>query len=87
MKAGDIVKALMGRDKDGLFLVVGVVDAQFVKIANGGTRPVKKPKLKSIKHLKQTRYELPEFAQRLAAKKPLSNIKLKKALNALGKPE
>ena len=81
--AGDIVKATAGRDKGGLFMVVAVVDGMFVKIANGGTRPVKRPKLKKIKHLKLTAYKLPEFQDKLEAKKPLANTKLKKALNEL----
>jgi ribosomal protein L14E/L6E/L27E len=49
---GAIVKATAGRDEDGLFIIIGIVDHEYVLIANGENRTLKKPKKKKIKHLK-----------------------------------
>ena len=51
-KIGDIVLALAGRDGDRLFAVVGIVDKDYVLIANGRSRRIDSPKKKKIKHIK-----------------------------------
>ena len=48
---GALVKSLAGREKDEIFVIIGVVDDQYVLIANGKNRTIKKPKKKKIKHL------------------------------------
>ena len=48
---GCVVKATAGRDGGHLFIVVDVVDAVYVRNANGDNRSLEKPKLKKIKHL------------------------------------
>ena len=50
---GSIVKAISGRDKDLFFVVVGMED-KFILIADGNTRKLEKPKLKSLKHVQLT---------------------------------
>ena len=40
-----------GRDKGKLFIVVGIVDEDFVLIADGDLRPAERPKKKRLKHL------------------------------------
>lgn len=49
---GSLVQAIAGRDAGDLFVIVGVVDDDYVLIANGKNRKVKTPKKKKIKHLK-----------------------------------
>ena len=41
-----------GRDKGKLFIVVGIVDEDFVLIADGDLRPAERPKKKRLKHLR-----------------------------------
>jgi len=48
---GDIVLALAGRDSDRLFAVVGVIDENYVYIADGKSRKADSPKKKKIKHI------------------------------------
>ena len=45
-----IVRSLAGRDKDRLFLVVGVTDKGELLLADGKTRKVETPKKKKEKH-------------------------------------
>ena len=50
MKAGDVVRALAGKDRGKLFLVLHVSDG-YALIADGRRRKVCVPKRKSQKHL------------------------------------
>ena len=54
-KIGDIIRALAGRDEDRMFIVVGVMDKDYVLIANGRSRRVDSPKKKKIRHIKLLR--------------------------------
>lgn len=51
---GDIVLSKAGRDKGKYFVVLKVVDENFVYIADGDLRKVDNPKLKKCKHLENT---------------------------------
>jgi hypothetical protein len=48
---GDIVLALAGRDSKRLFVVVGILDENYVSIADGKSRKADFPKKKKIKHI------------------------------------
>ena len=48
---GAFVKSLAGREIGETFIVVGTIDKDYVYIANGDNRTIKKPKKKKIKHL------------------------------------
>ena len=43
-----------GRDKDKLFIIIGIYDDQHVLIADGEYRRVENPKKKKLKHLNIT---------------------------------
>ncbi|HZK26464.1 MAG TPA: KOW domain-containing RNA-binding protein [Thermoclostridium sp.] len=51
---GRFAYSTAGRDKGRLFIVVNVIDEDFVSVADGGLRSIKVPKKKRIKHLKYT---------------------------------
>ena len=51
---GDIVLSKAGRDKGKYFVVLDVIDTQYVEIADGTLRKVDNPKLKKCKHLENT---------------------------------
>ncbi|MCL2775065.1 MAG: KOW domain-containing RNA-binding protein [Oscillospiraceae bacterium] len=51
-KIGDIVLASAGRDENRLFVVVGILDKDYVLIANGRSRRVDFPKKKKVRHIK-----------------------------------
>jgi LSU ribosomal protein L14E len=44
---GRIVKSKAGRDKDRIFIIVGVADEKHVLIADGDLRKIEKPKKKN----------------------------------------
>ena len=51
LSTGQLVVSKKGRDKGKQFVVVCIVDDQFVLIADGKYHKVKKPKRKTVKHL------------------------------------
>lgn len=48
---GQLVKSKAGRDKDRLFIIIGIIDDQYVTIVDGDLRRVETPKRKKIRHL------------------------------------
>ncbi len=51
LKVGQFVRSKSGRDKNHIFIVVKVIDFEYVLIADGDIRRIDKPKKKKIKHL------------------------------------
>jgi len=49
---GTVVVSLMGHDKGRKYLVIKILDAEFVLVADGKYRTMAKPKKKRFKHLK-----------------------------------
>ena len=70
--AGDIVISKAGRDKDKHFVVLSVIDEQFVSVADGSLRRVDNPKRKKWKHL--------ENKEKISAGVRVTNPDLKKEL-------
>lgn len=52
MQTGNIVKSLKGHDTDRVYLVVAVVNADFVLLSDGEYRKLDNPKQKRIKHVR-----------------------------------
>ncbi len=78
--AGDIVYSKAGRDKDRLFVVLSVLDAQYAMLADGRLRRVDKPKKKKIKHLVKSGHASLYIAEKLSTGMKVTNPDLKKAL-------
>ncbi|MHC1785842.1 MAG: RNA-binding protein [Christensenellales bacterium] len=59
IQKGFVAISQKGRDKGRAFMVLYEMDAEFVMVANGDSRPVGHPKKKRRKHLVSTSRELP----------------------------
>ena len=66
IEIGSVVISKAGRDRGRPFLVVDVVDDDFVMVANGALRKMDRQKKKRRKHLKPTGRIVPELRDRLA---------------------
>ena len=66
IEIGGIVISKAGRDQGRRFLVVGEVDADFVRIANGELRKLDRLKKKRRKHLKPTGTVIEALRDRMA---------------------
>ena len=51
---GSVVCSRAGRDAGRLFLVIGILDEEFVLLADGDLRKAERPKKKRRKHLSAT---------------------------------
>ena len=52
ISAGTVVKSCAGRDKGGLYVVIGTLDYPYVWIADGRKYTWDKPKKKNCRHLR-----------------------------------
>ncbi len=77
---GSVVYSRAGRDKGRFFLVVEIVDDEFVRIADGKTRLLAKAKLKKIKHLKNEGEIIQKIADKLANNNKIFDAELFSAL-------
>ena len=62
---GSVVFSRAGRDKGNFFLVTEIVDDTFVKICDGDIRKLDRPKLKKMKHVKNTGDIIENIAEKL----------------------
>lgn len=65
VNVGSVVFSRAGRDKGRFFTVVEIVDDTFVKLADGDLRRLENPKLKKLKHLKNTGDTLDAIGEKL----------------------
>ncbi|MBE7092091.1 MAG: hypothetical protein E7365_02800 [Clostridiales bacterium] len=73
MKLGAYVCSTRGRDANKCFLVVEIIDENFVLIADGKSRKIEKPKKKKIKHLVVLGQGDEEISAKLQNKETVTN--------------
>lgn len=80
---GKIVYSKAGRDKNRYFVIIDIIDSNYVYIADGNYRRIEKPKKKKIKHLKLTDLTADEIIEKLKSKRKITNTDLRKSLSQL----
>lgn len=83
LELGQVVKALAGRDKEKIFLVVGIIDDNNVYLADGAGRKIESPKRKKIKHLQKYNLISKSVNEKLVKGDVVENSEIKKELSAL----
>jgi ribosomal protein L14E/L6E/L27E len=81
---GTVVYSKAGRDVDKTFIILDIVDNEYVYICDGDLRKIEKPKKKKIKHLVFTEKVASDIKQSLISKTKVSNSEIKKFLQSLG---
>lgn len=81
---GQIVHSRAGRDKDKYFIVIGIIDNNYVLIADGDLRKYKNPKKKKIKHLVLHELFAEDIIKKLQENKIISDADLRRNLQSLG---
>ena len=77
---GQVVRAIKGRDKGRIQLVIDLLDESHVLVVDGKRRKIKNPKKKKIKHLQKSNTVL-------VLEDALSDKKIKKMLKAFEENE
>ncbi len=80
IKVGSVVLSTAGHDSGNYFVVVELENTEYVKICDGKTRPLEKPKRKKIKHIKDTFLVVEEIANKLNGNKVINNKNIQTAL-------
>ncbi|SHK47916.1 hypothetical protein SAMN02745248_02635 [Hathewaya proteolytica DSM 3090] len=80
---GQIVYSKAGRDQGEYYIVVGLLNEDYVYICNGRTRRIEKPKKKKCKHLVFTGTYSEEIKEAILNGNCISNSKVKNSLDCL----
>ena len=74
---GKVVNSKAGRDMHRNFIVVGILNSEYVYISDGELRKIEKPKKKKVKHLNFTDTVAEEIKDMILSKKQVTNSKIK----------
>ncbi len=77
---GKVVHSKSGRDKGKYFIIIGIIDAEYVYISDGDLRKIEKPKKKKIKHLVFKDVLAEDIRNAILSDGKISNSKIKKFL-------
>ncbi len=77
---GQIVISKSGRDKLRPFIVVEIIDDNYVRLADGKIRRISKPKLKKLKHINVTKTISDVANMKLSSGKKLLDEEIRKIL-------
>ncbi len=77
---GSYVLSKAGRDKGKYFIILSIVDENYVMVCDGKLRSLENPKKKKIKHLKFLNNFDVEIRNRLLEKKQLSNLLIRNSI-------
>ena len=80
---GTVVYSKAGRDVDRKFIIMDIIDKDYVYICDGDLRKVEKPKKKKIRHLMFTEIVAEGIRQSLMSNVGVSNSQLRKFLQSL----
>ncbi len=81
---GRVVISNMGRDKKRPFLVIGILDAEHVLLADGILRKCGKPKKKKRGHIRVERAFAADIRATLLKGTKVSDAEIRKCLTELG---
>lgn len=77
---GKVVHSKSGRDRDRDFIIVGIINADYVYISDGYLRKIENPKKKKIKHLIFKDVIAEDIKELIMNGKCVSNSKIRKFL-------
>lgn len=81
---GQIVHSRAGRDKGKYFIVVSIINEEFVMVADGDLRRMDHPKMKKVKHLVFHDKIASEVQKALVEGLPIVDAKLRNSLQSMG---
>ena len=83
IEPGRVVRSKAGRDAGRYFVVMSLIDNEFVMMADGGLRGVERQKRKRRKHLYVTQTAITGLKERLEAGENVENHEIRAWLKAL----
>lgn len=80
---GQIVKSKAGRDEGKSFIVVQIVDKDFIMLSDGSLRKIEKPKKKRTKHIKPSEIVIESIRDKLKNGLKVTNSEIRKILSSI----
>ena len=80
---GQYVQSTQGRDAGMTFIVVGIVDQNYVLIADGKLRSIDKPKKKKVKHLIPKQELISSLGEKMLSGECVLDAHIRKDIKAL----
>lgn len=77
---GDLVVSTAGHDMGQFYVIVDIIDKNYVALADGKNKPITSPKKKKIKHILSLDCRVVDFEQKISKKDVDSNAYIKKIL-------
>ena len=81
---GKVVLSKAGRDKNHLYTVIGIINSEYILLANGDTKTLDKPKKKKVKHLSFLSEVNDEIKSAIVNKDKSTDLKIKSFLKLKG---
>ncbi len=85
LSIGQVVKSRAGRDKGRIFVVLEIVDKEYVYVVDGDLRKLDNPKKKKVKHLVVYNTVLQEFKEKIENNVKINNSYVRKILEPFNK--
>ncbi len=85
LTVGQVVKSRAGRDNGKIFLVLEVLDEQFVYLVDGDLRKLTNPKKKKVKHLTIYNTVITDFESKLTDAVKVNDAYVRKVLEPFKK--
>lgn len=82
---GQVVRSKAGRDKGKVFVVLNVINDEYVLVVDGDYRRMDNPKKKKIKHLIVYKTVIDELSEKLKNQQKINNAYIRKALDPFNK--
>lgn len=79
---GKVVYSKNGRDSGKYFIVIGILDENYVYISDGDLRAVEKPKKKKIRHISFTNVIADDIRESILSGKKINNSIVRKFLQS-----
>lgn len=77
---GDLIVSTAGHDMGQFYVIVDIIDKNYVALADGKNKPITSPKKKKIKHILSLDCRDVDFEQKISKKDVDSNAYIKKIL-------
>lgn len=83
IKIGQYVKSKAGRDKNHVFIIVDIIDHEYVLLSDGDVRRIEKPKKKKYKHLFEINQISDVVREKIKDDKKLTNLTIRREIEKL----
>lgn len=83
IQIGQYVRSKAGRDKNHVFIVIDILDHEYVLLTDGDVRRIEKPKKKKLKHLFEINQISEAVREKMKDDKKLTNLTIRREIEKL----